>query len=1310
MGFWRRVSCRSLVVLGVLVGVLGLWCVPAFALSQRGHVFSFAFGAQGTGDGEFLYPSGVAVSSVTGDVYVADRYNDRVEQFQPELGSKGELVGEHFVREFAVPFPEGVAVDDSTEASDPSKGDVYVVGTTKANAKEAAPVDHLLYKFSSEGEPIVTLKKFKPEAASKREEAFEPLEGVAVDPGGALFVYQQDGTIARFNDAASNEGESSLRSQAKEGRPGFAVDSEGNFYAGVGPQTMEAEQRRMEDEQQGLLGFGVVAKLEASTGRVLDPNVDVEDTTAVAVNPADVPANDVDERNDVYLANVAAPAAGEDLGTVAAFNPKGALIQRFSAPGLREGDAIAVDSQTGVVYVADGASEKVDVFALSPEVPGRPQLRGVSAQSVAPSATTPSVTTLSGQVDPTGADTRYHFEYGTGSCPAACTASPETDVGEGFAEQQARVVLQGLPAGVYHYLLVASNELGTVASAEATITVLARGRPTVEGLSASTLASGVTWLSGQVDPTGADTHYHFEYGTGSCPAACTASPETDVGEGFAEQHASVELRGLPAGVYHYLLVASNQFGTVSSAEQTITVLAAYEPCPNAQPRTEQPYGLLLPDCRAYEQVSPLDKNGYDVLTPGGAGTAENLVRASVSGEAITYDSYGSFADPAGARILSRYVSRRGAGGWSTQNITPPYLASQTNTEAPYWPLVFTPELSMGVVSSDGATPGCNSLYLADIASESHQPLTNECTTEPEVQGASTDLSHIVFTPDNESGTLYEWVGGQLSEVDVANDGTSIAAHAGGLTYAAGFTTADRWHAVSDDGLRVFFTDLEERTAGYRQLYVRENPEQPQSPLNGEECTVSSDACTVEVSASQKTNGSGPGGTDSHGPQPAEYLGASVDGSKVFFDSRAELTNNANTGSEDSAANLYEYDLKSGVLTDLTLDAGEPEGAAVLGMVTAGEDGSYVYYVADGALAPGAAPGNCAAHPNESPLGATCNLYVQHYNGTVWTPPVFITTLAAGDAEDWLKFGLISGFGVGGPANNTARVTPDGTHLAFLSERSLTGYDNEPAEPTDCTDILYAPTRTVSAPCREVFSYDATQPASPDNPVCVSCNPSGAPPVGPSLLSEIANETPPFYYTPRNFSEDGSRLFFDSRDALVPQATNGRQNVYEYEDGHVYLISDGAGSYDSSFLDASPNGDDVFIATADQLVPQDRDSLVDVYDARVGGGFPVSVSPASACDNGDSCKGPVSPQPGVFGAPASATFSGAGNIVPAKQGVLPQKVLVAPKPLTRAQKLTKALKACKKDKSRKKRAACEKRARKKYGASKTKKAGNERRAR
>jgi len=205
-------------------------------------------------------------------------------------------------------------------------------------------------------------------------------------------------------------------------------------------------------------------------------------------------------------------------------------------------------------------------------------------------------------------------------------------------------------------------------------------------------------------------------------------------------------------------------------------------------------------------------------------------------------------------------------------------------------------------------------------------------------------------------------------------------------------------------------------------------------------------------------------------------------------------------------------------------------------------------------------------------------------------------------------------------------------------------------------------------CQEVFEYDAVG----GQLVCVSCNPTGVRPAGPSSLGNPYGDisgTPD--YRRRSFSDDGSRLFFQSGDALVPQASDGRQNVYEYENGHVYPISNVAGDYESFLLDASASGNDVFFGTADQLVPQDQDDRIDVYDARVGGGFPVSANPP-ACNNGDSCKPPPAPQPEVFGAPSSATFSGAGNPAP--------PAVVEPKP-------TKKIVKCKKRLAKNKKGQC-----------------------
>ena len=114
---------------------------------------------------------------------------------------------------------------------------------------------------------------------------------------------------------------------------------------------------------------------------------------------------------------------------------------------------------------------------------------------------------------------------------------------------------------------------------------------------------------------------------------------------------------------------------------------------------------------------------------------------------------------------------------------------------------------------------------------------------------------------------------------------------------------------------------------------------------------------------------------------------------------------------------------------------------------------------------------------------------------------------------------------------------------------------------------------------------------------------------------------------------------------MPSDTNGVLDVYEYEDGHVYLISSGTSSYESNLEGASENGDDVFFRSNQPLVPQDnQEGQIVIYDARVAGGFAELSSPP-ACTTADACRAPVPPQPSVYGAPASQTFSGVGNLAP-----------------------------------------------------------------
>jgi DNA-binding beta-propeller fold protein YncE len=1292
-------------VLCLILGTFLLASPAALAAGQRQHVFSFSFGSLGTGAGQFFHPSGIAVSSSTGDVYVADRENGRLEEFEPVVGPSGEVVGETFVKSVTVPFPEAVAVDNCGEAStscdeteDPSVGDVYVAGAKKGNKGKLGEEEYL-YKFNSNLEAIGN-HKFK-----------ESIDGLAVDPSGGLFVYEgvDSGEIAALGDAAENVSAlaKTVRSAAKgPAMRAFAVESHGNFYVGAladGEEAAEGSGLREVFDELEREGVGVAAKLAGSNGEVLVHALDFEESSAVAVNPSDVAANGVDEEDDVYVTNVDT-VAGEQVTTVAAFSPaegagspgegEGQLLQRFGEPGLKEGDGIAVDPETGSVYVSDGASNQVDVFELEPA--GKPAVGSLAAESSESPPTASNATTLTAQVSPAGSPTRYYFEYGSTSC--------------------------------------------------------------------------------------------------STSACQTTAPVNLAGEGFGEAQASVELLSLPAGSYRYRVVAENENGKVDSAEQTFSIAASLG---------------LLPDGRAWEMVSPPNKDGAEPEAP----TAEGgTIQAAANGDAITYVGDGPMpaeSEPEGARgpeltqILSVRTREGGAGEWLTQDINTPNAtgAGDNPGEAPEYqffssnlalalvdpfpgktgPLADPPispplEVDGKPVEEEGKREQENTPYLRDDSPVQPEPsqaadyekaLANglkmknagfvplvtklnepgpgfgeEATSEDSgfnagilIDDATSDLSHVVLKSEKAGKGLYEWTGneteeGTLQPISLLPGNTTLipAPEAGtgaGRYKSQGFTTNVR-HAISDNGTLVFWT--RSNSEGER-LYVRDTQLQE----------------TLELSA-EETGGIKP---------DAVFQSASANGSEVYFTDTQPLTpeSGATTGSPDLyAAELKVIDghLKS-ELTDLTperqaglLGAADSKVIAAGGEEEEGEGGAYVYFVANAALAPGATPGHCTPSLKHPPRpGITCDLYVRHYDSAtrIWEPTRLIAALSSEDAPDWNGGGNLE------LKQLTVRSSPDGRYLAFMSDRSLTGYDNEDASGNGTRD-------------EEVYLYDAQQGSL----VCASCNPSGARPTGvldtPVADGEglglvvdrdevwstndsglqgadhwLAASIPGYevqgsgraVYQSRYLSDEG-RLFFNSADPLLPVGTVtnekrakiektrefgelevGVENVYEYEPGEVGachsqagcvgLVSSGKSEHESVFLDASENGNDVFFLTAEELVSQDIDTNFDVYDAHVcesTSPCPSASEPAKNECESEGCQGPA-PAPPTLPAPASVPFSGSGNVILPKQAVLPEKVSVpAAKPLTRAQKLAKALKACKKDKKKGKRVACEKQARKKFG--------------
>jgi hypothetical protein len=1056
--------------------------------------------------------------------------------------------------------------------------------------------------------------------------------GVAVDPVGHVYVSLARGDVDKYTPTGNpvvNADYTSALSGVQNGGENcnIAVDGEENAYVGIYEHGPITKYPAAQFNTKGEVAQGT---LVSETGSTL---------------AADPSSNDlyVDERDEV----VELDSSGNQLAVFGA-SGEGALN------GKSYGVAVNADTTSpsvGDVYTSDGAG-LVDIFG---------PLGAITAPASGEHGTS---ATLNGTVYPGGREVvACEFEYGTQAGvyteKAPCSTPHEVSVSEPLTGLPVAVStgVTGLaPAMVYHYRLVveyASHEL-----AEGQDEVIPAA-PAIEAgsESVSDVTASSAILEAQVNPDGADTTYYFQYGTVSCAAStssCTSipfPPGSGIGSGIGVLAASTQVRSLtPSTTYHYRVLASNTVGTVEGPDQTFTTQPAVA-------------SSMMLDGRAWEMVSPLEKNDALITgIDGEPGRVGGMPQAAADGEAMVYGSQGAFAGPAGAPLYGQYLARRGVGGWSTVNIMPPVVSgAYTLEEAPYQ--AFSGELSSGLLLdgdksgergpvahpplTEGAPEGYPNFYVHELGTgtDGYRPVLTSKPGEPssefnlEFVGATPDLKHMVFSTG--AALTPEAVRGEASFSNrnlyewsdgqfqfVGGPGAFLGADVG--SNPAGL------HAISDNGSRVYFTRE-------GSTYVRENIGTPQ-------------ARTVAV----------PGG---------EFRAASSDGSMAFL--------------AEEGGDLYEFDLETEQTVDLA------PGAEVQGVLGVSEDGSYVYFVANGVLAEGASHGGCSSYIRDGGP-QTCNLYVWHRDRTSADTIKFIATLSGDDnnevsekhqenherPDDWAP----------DLEDLTSRVSADGLNVVFMSDGHLTDYDNRNSE--------------TGQRMQEVYDYNAGTGVLS----CVSCDPSGARPRGASYIpagTGFGGSEATYQSRVLSDVEGRARVFFDSSDALVPQDTNGEQDVYEWEEdgsgscrvaaGCVGLISSGTSSEASAFLDASADGDDVFFLTASRLVAQDTDNLLDVYDARsphVPGetvGSPVAAPVSPPCNNGDSCKPPPSAQPAIFGAPASATFTGAGNVTASLESVAQPKS----KPLTRAQKLSKALAACgRKRKAR--RASCQAQARKRYG--------------
>ncbi len=101
------------------------------------------------------------------------------------------------------------------------------------------------------------------------------------------------------------------------------------------------------------------------------------------------------------------------------------------------------------------------------------------------------------------------------------------------------------------------------------------GLPIVTADPAGDVRPANATLRGSVDPQADATTYHFEYGTDTSYGTSVPIPAADLGDSYGPLPVSRALTGLlPNTAYHYRVVATNAYGTVTSADRTFATAPA----------------------------------------------------------------------------------------------------------------------------------------------------------------------------------------------------------------------------------------------------------------------------------------------------------------------------------------------------------------------------------------------------------------------------------------------------------------------------------------------------------------------------------------------------------------------------------------------------------------------------------------------------------------------------------------------------------------------------------------------------------------
>lgn len=911
--------------------------------------------ASETPAGQFQDTCGVAVDS-QGDIYVASMETSAINIYKPE-GST---------------FKYLTTISDNNKPCDlavDASGNVFVSHPNAANETARTVV-----AYSPNAYPFIGIPTY---GAPKIIDNSEVVKGVAIDPTNQHILVAHPSSIFEYSSLGS--GATLIRNDIAAGLLGSSIS--------------------------GVAVYGKTGYVYATSNSALTRGINIIDPATNELLQSITGANLVSRKPDGALSGLAAaaiaidqsnghvyvsPTSGEDVYEFEASGAYASRLGRKPNPGSAR-PGIAVDNSggpnAGDVFVAGGIlNPNPAVRAFGPAKYGA----APAAVAVSVSDVTGSSATLHGTVDPEDAVLETcRFEYvdntsfeATGFSSAhvqACSETP-TEIGSGSTPVPVSASISGLaPGGRYHYRLFAKNQFGQDTSGPQVFGPPSLGNEAVDSSLYTEAVLGAT-----VDPSGVPTHYFVEYGPSEQYGNATAEHSV---EGQSPSQVEVSLFGLqPATVYHFRFVASNVVETVFGPDRTFTTLS--EPgdrsCPNAQFRTGR--SASLPDCRAYELVSPPDANGlllqdlrdnesdfFDFLAP----------MVSPNGDDALFYSLGTLPGAGGNGYKDAYRSRRGPNGWTIEVVSP--QASQAN--AP---------------KAGGATPAHDYSFWSSGT-----------------QGGSLELH-------GEASNYLRFPDGSYQLVGIGGTGTDPAAHGRWISEGAAHVIFTSTAHLSPDAPPAGTEAIYDRAAQGLARLVSKLPN-GSSPAAGENATflgASADGSSVAFTIGSTLYLGREGQTFQVATGHFAFGGLSSDGTKLFY---VQLFHSTQI-TEVQRGEIERFDATSNQST--AVGSG---GESVLVDVPA--DGDEAYFASrrqlDGA---------------KGTLGDE-NLYRWNGSGVTFIATVADSDIEASGSQAqrlgmWARNLNAEETNTFGPGRNASRSNGNGQTFVFESSANLTTYDSE----------------------------------------------------------------------------------------------------------------------------------------------------------------------------------------------------------------------------------------------------------------------------